>query len=74
MQKYEIRKYGWANMTNFEDDDSARIEGSMNLMRGKNSIANVVDLSERCYILIVLWSVGYNELKPLKVARKKGNN
>jgi hypothetical protein len=46
----------------------------MNLMRGKNSIANVVDLSERCYILIVLWSVGYNELKPLKVARKKENN
>jgi hypothetical protein len=61
-------------MTNFEDDDSAKIEFVMNLMYGKNSIANVIDLSERCHILIVLWSVGYNELKPLKVAREKGND
>jgi hypothetical protein len=71
-QKDEIRSYERANMTNFEDDNSARIKCSMNLIHGKNSIADVIDVSECSYILTVIWSIVYNKLKPLKITRETG--
>jgi hypothetical protein len=58
-------------MTNFEDDNSARVKCFVNLMHGKDSVANVVDPCKCSYILIIMWSVVYNALKPL---REKGND
>jgi len=62
----------WANVTNFKDGETTRIKGSMNLMHGKKSVADIIDISERCYVFTVLWSIFYNEPKPLKFARGKG--
>jgi len=62
----------WANVTNFKDGETTRIKGSMNQIHGKKSVADIIDISERCYVFTVLWSIFYNELKPLKFARGKG--
>jgi hypothetical protein len=62
----------WANVTNFKDGDTTKIKGSMNNIHGKKSIADIINISERCYIFTVFWSIFYNELKPLKFARGKG--
>jgi hypothetical protein len=70
-QKDEIRKYGWANMTNFEDGNSATIECPMNLIHGKNSIAHVIYVTKRCYVLTVFRSIIDDELNPLKFVKEK---
>ena len=51
-------------MTNFEDGDLTRIEGSMNYLIGNKSVTNIVDIFER-YIFIVFWSILYDLPQPL---------
>ena len=58
-------------MTNFKNGKATKIKGTMNHIRAKKSIADIIDISKCCHIFIILWSIFDNEPKPLKFARGK---
>ena len=51
------------NMTNLEDGDLARIERTMYIIGCKD--ANIIDIDKNLHFLFVLWTIRYDQLKPL---------
>jgi hypothetical protein len=54
------------NMTNFENNYPAWIECVIYLDGCEHAIANIIDISQSCHILTVVWTILYDEPKPLK--------
>jgi hypothetical protein len=59
----QLDKY---DMTNLEDGYAAWIKFGMYLSDCEHAVANIVNVIESCHILAVLWTILYDELKPLK--------
>jgi hypothetical protein len=59
--KWVTRK--WTNMTNLEDGDLTRIEHAMYIIGFKD--ANIIDINQNLHFLFVLWTIHYDQLKPL---------
>jgi len=53
-------------MTNFENNYPAWIECVIYLDGCEHAIANIIDISQSCHILTVVWTILYDEPKPLK--------
>ena len=54
-------------MTNFENSCEALIKSEMYVRACKDAIANVINIIQCPHILTVLWSICYDQLKPLKL-------
>ena len=50
-------------MTNLEDGHLARIEHAMYIIGCKD--ANIIDIDENLHFFFVLWTIRYDQLKPL---------
>jgi hypothetical protein len=59
----QLDKY---DMTNLEDGYVARIKCGMYHIVCEHAVANIVNIIESCHILAVLWTILYDEPKPLK--------
>jgi hypothetical protein len=53
-------------MTNFENGYVAWIEPVMYLGGCEHAIANIINITQSCHILTVVWTILYDEPKPLK--------
>jgi hypothetical protein len=64
-------KYNQINTTNLEDSNFAWIKYTMYILGCKYTIANVIDISQIFYDLLVVGTICYDQLKPLRWPKKE---